>query len=70
LLGDSLVLRLEDDAGTNFRPISGRSGGTGTEWLVEWVYTPGPAPAAKRMTLTVTTPDGATSVQAFDLALR
>ena len=68
LLGDSLALRLEDDAGTNFRRISGHSGGTGTEWLVEWVYTPAPAPAAKRITLTVTTADGAMSVQAFDLA--
>lgn len=61
-------LRLDDGTGTRFRLASRRVGGTGTEFLGEWIFEPGVATNAERLILTVTMDDGAGFTQTFDLA--
>lgn len=64
---DSLTLRLDDGAGTRFHPESGSAGGTGTELRCEWIFVPGAAPDAERLTLSVTSPDGTATAHTFDV---
>ena len=62
-----LPLTLADDAGTVYRRSFARAGGSGTEWLSQWAFAPGPPAEAKRLTVTV---EGRDCVRhALDVAL-
>jgi hypothetical protein len=54
----SVTVRVVDDLSTDFRWISGSSGGTGTELLCEWLFEPAIPPEATSVRVVVTTVDG------------
>jgi hypothetical protein len=63
---DSLTVRVVDDRSTEFRWVSGNSGGSGVELLCEWLFEPGIPSEATSVTVVVTTADGAESSVTVD----
>jgi hypothetical protein len=62
------VVALDDGCGTTFIQRSGSSGGTGTEWLMEWMFGQVPAPEARELTVAVTPPGRPTACVRVPLA--
>jgi hypothetical protein len=65
---DSLTVLVVDDRSTEFRWVSGNSGGSGVELLCEWLFEPGIPSEATSVTVVVTTADGAESSVTVDAA--
>ena len=63
LIFQELKVRIADDLGTAYEWSSGSSGGSGTEMLCEWRFSPGMAPGAATLTVTVTSADGSKSAR-------
>ncbi|MGI5153038.1 hypothetical protein ACQEVC_42780 [Plantactinospora sp. CA-294935] len=53
-----IAVEVSDDVDTPYRLVSGQLGGTGSESTVQWGFRPPPPAAARRLTLTFTSPDG------------
>jgi hypothetical protein len=63
-----LDLRLDDDAGTEYRKSVGSAGGSGTEWRLARTFHPGPPGHATRLAVTLADRAG-TVVARLDLPL-
>jgi hypothetical protein len=63
---DALTVEATDELGTAYCWVGSSAGGSGTELLAEWYFTP--APPTSSVTVTVTTRDGAktTTTAVFD----
>jgi hypothetical protein len=61
-----LVIGLSDDVGTDYRHVSGESGGEDTPWAAIWRFLPRPPEAAGQLRLAFTAPGQAT----VDIELR
>jgi hypothetical protein len=63
-----LSVVVEDDTGTTYTPRSSSAGGTGSEWHGDWYFVADVPPTIERLTVRVTSPEGATTSVPVDLA--
>lgn len=65
-IAESLQVRVDDDAGTEYSLFVMTGGGSGTELLSEWVFDPALPPDGSTVSVTVTSRDGGAQVATFN----
>ena len=58
---EPLEVAVEDDAGTAYAPVSGNTGGTGSEWHGDWFFGAEVPESVERLTVRVSAPGGETA---------